>query len=129
MKRTIDFGAQGVIQFTKEQLTKMCLMYLGGATIEQIASRYGISDSSVNTRLVTMGVQLRKRGPSTKVTQETMIKVWEMREAKVPWLTIARETGFNERYLQQVYKRTKSDGKNSLSLYSLPSAQETQAAS
>lgn len=124
MKRTMDFTAKGVIPFTDEQLAAMGSSYMLGATIEELAKRYGISSTSVNCRLSTMGVQIRKSGPTRQISRETVAKVWEMREARKKWSDIAEAVGFSVRHLQELYRRTRSDGEKSLSLHQLPSAQE-----
>lgn len=52
----------GPIEFTRDQLLKMCRSYRAGASLEALSMEYGISKTAVSRRLKSHGVKIRPRG-------------------------------------------------------------------
>lgn len=51
-----------MIDFTREQLLRMCRSYKAGASLHDLSDEYGISITAVAARLRANGVKLRPRG-------------------------------------------------------------------
>lgn len=92
------------IMFTGEQLNQMAEYYLGGASLDDVSKRYGISPSVVSRRLKGMGFAVRPGGKRQLITDQVMDQALALRALDVAWKQIGLTLGFNWESLQSAIR-------------------------
>lgn len=83
------------IQFTGEQLQQMSQMYLGGASLEAVSKRYGISPSVVSRRLKARGVNVRPKSAPLLATPDVITRSLALKGDGLTWAEIEKIVGVN----------------------------------
>lgn len=78
------------IPFTDAQLYGMAILYATGTSTAVISESYGISRTSVEDRLHSLGVVLKPRGAPMKMSRQTFRTVKALRERGWSWKMIAK---------------------------------------
>ena len=101
------------IEFTPEQLQALADLYRAGKSLRWLGRRYGIDASTVQRRLVAMGVEMRSSGfcDSHKVaTDEVLAVAHRLRDAGAGWRVIHWAAGVKPDTIMGVMRRRRARG-------------------
>lgn len=99
------------IHFTPEQLQALADLYKAGRSLRWLGRRYGIDASTVQRRLVGMGVVIRDSGfgESHKVVTDDVLAVaHRFRDAGAGWRAIHWATGVKPDSIMGVMRRQRT---------------------
>lgn len=96
------------IPFTPEQLQALADMYRAGQSTRSLSRRYGISPTTVQRRLQSMGVELRGLGKPVVVTDEVLDAANRMRSIGTPWKSVEAATGVKSVAIRSAIRRKRS---------------------
>lgn len=95
------------IEFTQEQLQTLKAMYLAGMSTRKLSKIYGISPTTVQRRLKSMGVELRDISRNYLVTDSVLETANRMRNAGARWKNVEAATGVSPQTIMGAMRRNR----------------------
>lgn len=84
------------IPFTPDQLKGMADMYLSGASIREVAEKYGLNRESVRHRISAQGVRMRDFKRQAILSDDDCAKILQMRNNGAKMADLSARFGVHE---------------------------------